>query len=71
MKVVIGSFHEILLSCFKAIVLSHALQSVSLRLSSHSCKQFVKKIQQDATMYQNFIIPYLYEAKHVSGTHRP
>jgi hypothetical protein len=21
-----------------------------------------KKIQQDATMYQNFIIPYLYEA---------
>ena len=26
-----------------------------------------KKIQQDATMYQNFIIPYLYEAQHVSG----
>jgi len=29
--------------------------------------QFVKKIQQDATMYKNFIIPYLYEAQHVSG----
>jgi len=25
------------------------------------------KIQQDATMYQNFNIPYLYEAQHVSG----
>jgi len=27
--------------------------------------QFIKKIQQYATMYQNFIIPYLYEAQHV------
>jgi hypothetical protein len=26
-----------------------------------------EKIQQDATIYQNFIIPYLYEAQHVSG----
>jgi len=26
-----------------------------------------KKIQQDAAMYQNFIIPYLYETQHVSG----
>jgi len=26
-----------------------------------------KKIQQDVTMYQNFTIPYLYEAQHVSG----
>jgi hypothetical protein len=26
-----------------------------------------EKIQQDATVYQNFIIPYLYEAQHVSG----
>jgi hypothetical protein len=33
--------------------------------------QFVREIQQDATMYQNFIIPYLYEAQHVSATHRP
>jgi hypothetical protein len=30
-----------------------------------------KKIQQDATMYQNFIIPYLYEAQHVSGDTPP
>ena len=29
--------------------------------------KFIKKIQQDATIYQNFIIPYLYEAQHVSG----
>ena len=33
--------------------------------------QFVKKIQQDATMYQNVIIPYLYEAQHVSGDTPP
>jgi len=26
-----------------------------------------RKIQQDATKYQNFIIPYLYEAQHISG----
>jgi hypothetical protein len=30
-----------------------------------------EKIQQDATMYQNFIIPYLYEAQHVSGDTPP
>jgi hypothetical protein len=27
--------------------------------------------KQDATMYQNFIIPYLYEAKHVLGDTPP
>jgi len=26
-----------------------------------------RKIQQDATMYQNFIIPYLYKAQNFSG----
>jgi hypothetical protein len=26
-----------------------------------------RKIQQDATVYQHFIIPYLYKAEHVSG----
>ena len=30
-----------------------------------------KKIQKDATMYQNFINPYLYEAQHVSGDTPP
>jgi hypothetical protein len=30
-----------------------------------------EKIQQDATMYQNLIIPYLYEAQHVSGDTLP
>jgi hypothetical protein len=29
--------------------------------------KFIKKIEQDATMYQNFIIPYLYEVQRVSG----
>jgi hypothetical protein len=33
--------------------------------------QFIKKIQQDATMYQNFIISYLYKAQHVSGNTPP
>jgi hypothetical protein len=29
--------------------------------------QFIKKIQQDATVYQTFfVLPYLYEAQHVS-----
>jgi hypothetical protein len=28
--------------------------------------QFIKKIQHDATTYKKFIIPYLYEAQHVS-----
>jgi hypothetical protein len=30
-----------------------------------------RKIQQDATLYQNFIIPYLSEAQHVSGETPP
>jgi hypothetical protein len=33
--------------------------------------QFIKKIQQDAIVYQNFIITYLYEAQHVSGDTLP
>jgi hypothetical protein len=34
--------------------------------------QFIKKkIQQDARLYQNCIIPYLYEAQHVSGDTPP
>jgi hypothetical protein len=30
-----------------------------------------RKIQQGATMYQNFIIPYLYEAQHIRGDTPP
>ena len=33
--------------------------------------KFTKKIQQDATIYQKFIISYLYEAQHVSGDTPP
>ena len=32
-----------------------------------SYNNLYRKIQSDATMYQHFIIPYLYEAQHVSG----
>ena len=32
--------------------------------------QFTKKIQQDTTVYQNFI-SYLYKAQHVSGDKPP
>jgi hypothetical protein len=32
---------------------------------------FIKKIQQDATLYQNFIISYFHEAQHVSGDTPP
>jgi hypothetical protein len=30
-----------------------------------------EKIQQDATIYQNVIIPYLYEVQHVLGDTPP
>jgi hypothetical protein len=30
-----------------------------------------EKSTQDATMYQNFIIPYLYDSQHVSGDTPP
>jgi hypothetical protein len=33
--------------------------------------QFIKELQEDATIYQNFIIPYLNEAQHVSGDTPP
>jgi len=33
--------------------------------------QFIQKIQQDAKMYQHFVIPYLYEAQHVWGDTPP
>jgi len=33
--------------------------------------QFIEKVQQDGTMYQNFIIPYLHKAQHVSGDTPP
>ena len=32
---------------------------------------FINKIQQDATIYPNFIITHLYEAQHVSGDTPP
>jgi hypothetical protein len=38
-----------------------------VRGSVHHSTIHKEKIQQDATLYHNFIIPYLYEAQHVSG----
>jgi hypothetical protein len=42
-------------------------QQFGVRGSMHRSTIHKEKIQQDATMYKNFIIPYLYEAQHVSG----
>jgi hypothetical protein len=44
---------------------------VQFIIQTDKCTPYIlrihKKIQQDATTYQNFIIPYLYKAQHVSG----
>jgi len=57
----------VLAPCY--LLLCYQLRPV--RLIGIFSQQFVKKIHQDATMYQNFIIPYLYEAQHVSGETPP
>jgi hypothetical protein len=48
-----------------AFVMEEPLQTVTF------VHKFVKKVQQDAKMYQNFIISYLYEAQHVSDDTPP
>jgi hypothetical protein len=55
------------------IELNYRRQSASVLPHEYQpCKLIDKeKIRQDATMYQNFIIPYLYEAQHVSGDTPP
>jgi len=45
--------------------------SLDVRGSVHHRTIHKEKMQQDATMYRNFIIPYLYEAQHVSGNTPP
>jgi hypothetical protein len=40
-------------------------------VSMHHSTIHKEKIQQDATMYQNFIIPFLYDAQHFWVTHYP
>jgi hypothetical protein len=44
---------------------------LDVRGSVHHSTIHKEKIQQDATMCQNFVIPYLYEAQHVSGNTPP
>ena len=55
-------------SGFKGLNMLHSLMFVDPCIIVHIIK---KKIQQDATMYQTFIIPYLFEARHVSGDTPP
>jgi len=43
------------------------IKAMHHNVSIHS----IRKIQQDAIIYQNFIIPYLYEAQHASGDTPP
>jgi hypothetical protein len=47
-----------------------SFKSKILQICYQTMNFFTKKIQQDATMYQNFI-SYLYEAQHVSGDTPP
>jgi hypothetical protein len=45
----------------------HGRSTFDVRGSVHHGTIHKEKIQQDAAMYQNFIILYLYEAQHVLG----
>ena len=52
------------------------VQLVQFIIQTDKCTTYIltihkEKIQQDATAYQNIIIPYLYEAQHVSGDTPP
>ena len=48
------------------------LESINSRTSTTQIMNlFIKKIQKDATIYRNVIIPLLYEAQHVSGDTPP
>jgi hypothetical protein len=56
---------------FKLVVLLTVAKNTfalyTLKCISNSCR----KIQQNATVYQKFIIPYLHEAQHVWGVTPP
>ena len=54
-------------NCLLQLCCSH---NFDIRGSMHH-SAIHKKIQQDATVYQIFIRPYLYEAQHVSGDTPP
>jgi len=46
---------------------TYALDRAAAGTRKMCCVNSQRKSQQDATMYENFIISYLYEAQHVSG----
>ena len=48
-----------------------SIYSLDVRGSVHHSAIHKEKYKKDATMYQNCIIPYLYEAQHVSGDTPP
>ena len=54
-------------------VFSRRRKQLSVQMFVDPCiiARFIKKIQQDATIHQNFIIPYLSEAQHVLGDTPP
>jgi hypothetical protein len=64
-----GSVHLLSLSYYGILKRDDTDQNTSPSMFVDPCiiVQFIKKIQQDATTYQNVIIPYLYEAQHISG----
>jgi hypothetical protein len=53
----------------KKVINSGGIVYIKTRGQTIIC--FHKKIQQDAIVYQNFLISYLYEAHHVSGDTPP
>jgi len=60
-----------LVVCQMTIVYTKLCFQLDVSVSMHHSTIHKENIQQDATMYQNFIIPYLYDAQHVSGDTPP
>jgi hypothetical protein len=56
---------------FYVLVIIDRFRLLGVRGPVHHSTIRKEKNQQDATMYQNFIIPNLYEAQHVSGDTPP
>jgi hypothetical protein len=58
---------------FYITLYAHGLSCLISNYKVHTLNTRIhkEKIQRDATMYQNFIIPYLYEAQHVSDDTPP
>jgi hypothetical protein len=64
-------FFSILESHHRPCVAMFVKAMATITVHIKCLEPFIKKIQKDETMYRNFIIPYLYKAKHVSGDTPP